>query len=204
MSTKRVISTLLLILFISTAAIFGGGSKESDYQSELSQTFSRVSEQVSSGEISVQAAQSALDELRKEYKVPFTDKDGILSLLLYRLGEGEISVSEARTFFSDMTDSKEDSPSSISSQSTGGDSPSTQNTSSDPPSAPSQTTTTDSPPPASPPASNTSHTGSPEPMHSESHDTSPTSDSSHTSSPQPSTGGTKPSGGAPGGGTAPR
>lgn len=181
MRTKRVKSTLLLILFISTAAIFGGGSKESDYQSELSQTFSRVSEQVSSGEISVQAAQRALDGLRKEYRIPFTDKDGIISLLLYRLGEGEISVSEARSFFTDMTDSKKDSPS-----------------------AQSQTSSPNSSAPPSSPDTNASLTDSPEPMHPESHDTSGTVDSSHTSNSQHSTGGTKPTGDAPRGGTGPR
>ena len=99
MIRKHIIWLVVFILMLPFTGVYARGSKESEYQNRLPQTFSQLSLQVSSGEISVSKAQSALEELRKSYRIPFTDKAGVLNVLLYRIGEGELSVDEAHSLF---------------------------------------------------------------------------------------------------------
>ncbi len=89
-------------MLLLCSSLYSLGSRETGYESTLSQTFSELSLKVSTGELSVAEAQAALDELRRDYRVPFTDTSGVLEVLLYRIAEGELTADEAQSLFAGM------------------------------------------------------------------------------------------------------
>lgn len=109
MKSKHIILILICALLLPIASIHAGGSKEASYQSKLSQTFAKLSIQVDSGDVSVEAAQATLANLRTEYRKPFTDKAGVLNVLLYRIGAGELSSDEANSLLEKMNSSDTES-----------------------------------------------------------------------------------------------